>query len=73
MCFLSEPMKVWFVTKPHAKFACQWAEPCIAGVSLVNLITAEGTNQLRSRNKEKISPGNTTTFRAGIDLSARPR
>ena len=41
---LSEPMEVWFVTKPLAKFAYRRAEPCIAGMSLMDLIASKGAN-----------------------------
>jgi hypothetical protein len=36
-------MKVRFVTKPPAQFAGRWAEPGIAGMGLVDLITADKT------------------------------
>ena len=32
-------MEVWFVTQPLAKFAGRWAEPRIARVNLMVLIT----------------------------------
>ena len=39
----SKPMEVRFVTKPPAKLARRWAEPGIAGMSLMVLITADKT------------------------------
>ncbi len=34
-------MKVWLITQPFAKFAGRWAEPRIARVDLVVLVTVE--------------------------------
>ena len=41
VCPLCKPMKVWFITKPLAEFTNRWAEPGIAGMSLMDLITSQ--------------------------------
>lgn len=39
--FQGQPMKVWLITQPLAKFAGRWAEPRIARVNLMVPVTAE--------------------------------
>jgi hypothetical protein len=65
-------MKVWFFTKPLAKFTCRWAEPGIAGMSLMDLITSKRHQLVENVGHKNINPpGNTTTFWTGIDVSVR--
>jgi hypothetical protein len=63
-------MKVWFITRSLAEFACRWAKPRIARMGLMVLITEDKMSISWEGGEKKIDPpGNTTTFRTGIDLS----
>jgi hypothetical protein len=62
-------MKVWFATTPPTEFAYRWAKPGIAGMSLVDSIASERRLLVEVRHEKVNTPGYTTTFRTGIDLS----
>ena len=62
-------MQVRSITKPLAKLTCRWAEPCVAGMSFVSLITVDTRLVIGviERTKED-PPRNATTFLTGIGI-----
>jgi hypothetical protein len=66
----SKPVQVQLVTKPPTKFAFRRAEPCIARMGLVDLVTVYVMSSTEMMECKKINtPGNITQFLTGIDFS----
>ena len=67
-------MQVRFFTTPLAKLTRRWADPCVAGMSLVDLITVDTRlviDMIERTKEKKPPPRDTTAFLTEIGIPTR--